>query len=432
MRLRRRDVLAAIALGAAATLRPRGFRAAAHADAIRRDWPGPPRYWLNIIPGGGIDAVWTFDPKTRRQVKTGVDVPYEAKAIVEKDRVRLGPHFRDLSRHVGRLSILNGVLVRAANHFTGVEQSTRLRTRTTMRTPAVFEIIGAHRDTQAMAHVCLGSPVRQAHTSGFFGVGAPDWFGGGADVFDLVGEMEPEQLAELSALLDRRVRAVRGRSGLSAQDAQKVDNIAQVQTFFERVARIPRFQPAAWLAEGKGSESAKRIGFETNLQRAVWLLENDLAATVTVATSFAWDTHAANERRQSQLNPMLASLIGALFEQLDSRSNRHGTLADQTAVVIGSEIGRFPYVNASNGKDHFPQSSMIVSGPPFQRGRQFGETGPEMEALPLLASSGAANQNGSRVMLDDIGHTALRIAGIDPDEYGVAGRLLPFLVRGGA
>lgn len=421
-------MLAGLALGAVALLRPRGFQGTARAELANRS---APRYWLNVVPQGGIDAVWTTDPKTAREVKAGVDVPYRPNEIVDVGRVRLGPHFKQLAPLASAFSIVNGVLVRTANHHTGIEQTTRLRTHTTMRTPAVFEIIGAHRDSQPLAHVCVNSPLRQAHTSSFFGSASAEGdFGGGPDVLQLIGELEPTQLRELATILDGRVRSLKRQGPLSEQQARVADNINQVRAFFERVADVPKFEsPTALTLDPKSDEG--QIG--PVLDRALWLIENDLAAAVTVFLGKvgAWDSHVFNEKKQSELNPRFAASLSGLFQSLETRTNRHGKLSDQTGIVIGSEIGRFPYVNANKGKDHYPQVPVIVAGPPFVVGAQFGRTGKELESRPVASADGRQVGSGDRVVLDDIGHTVLRLAGLNPKTYAVPGRYLQFLASGG-
>src|SRR5262245_13927544 len=67
-----------------------------------------PRFYLQIIPSGGMDAVHTIDPKTPREVARGIDVPYRVSAIAHAGGVRLAPTFRPLARWASRFAIVNG------------------------------------------------------------------------------------------------------------------------------------------------------------------------------------------------------------------------------------------------------------------------------------------------------------------------------------
>lgn len=424
---RRREVLAGIALGLVSLLRPRGLQGRARAD-VRTATP-PPRYWVHVVVTGGLDAVWTTDPRTLADVKPGVDVPYRPDQILTAGDLRLGPLLQPLLPVADRLTIVNGFLVRTANHYTGIEQCARLRTRTTMRTPAAFDIIGAHRDSQALASATLNASLRQAHTAGFFGTSAKGDFGGGASVLAEIDSLDPEARHELARVLGDRARSLQRRGSPTPARAVAIDNMQQVAAFLERTAELPAFAQQPWL-EGAFQQQDDELGFVADLQRAVWLIEHDLAATLTVFSgNFSWDSHYRNSLAQSNVTPVFAAALERFFHALSTRSNRYGTLASQTGVILTTEIGRMPYLNVFKGKDHFPQIPAIVAGPGFVAGRQFGGTGDELQALPTSTRTGSVVASGERLVLEDLGYTVLRRAHIDPDLYGFPGRELRFLAK---
>ncbi|TMQ06164.1 MAG: DUF1501 domain-containing protein [Deltaproteobacteria bacterium] len=181
-------------------------------------------------------------------------------------------------------------------------------------------------------------------------------------------------------------------------------------------------RPVAAAAEGI-------LGLSAHVQRAVWCFEHDLVATASVFTGGAWDSHTRNAQNQTRLTPYLVAILDRLFGELDRRSNAHGPLSEQTAVVVASELGRFPYLNQAQGKDHYPQTSMLFYGKPFRAGK-FGDTGKQLEGLPVSVSTGRAGGGSPEPLrLDDVGATALLLAGIDPEKYGFTGRRLDFLVE---
>ena len=96
-------------------------------------------------------------------------------------------------------------------------------------------------------------------------------------------------------------------------------------------------------------------------------------------------------------------------------------------MFAGSEIGRFPRLNAGRGKDHFPQAPYLFMGPWFATGRTFGGTDRQMVAQPISLATGAVERGGARLVLDDLGTTLLRLDGADPELSGHAGRHLRFL-----
>lgn len=436
-RFSRRALLKGLAATAVAAIGSRAVYRLAGAET--RAATAPPRYWLQIVPGGGLDAVLTTDPRTRSQVKAGVDVPYPASKIVDAGPFQLGPTFADLARHADNLAIVNGILVKAANHYTGMEQLTRLRTSTTPRTPSCVDIIGAHRDSQAVGHVILNAIFREARTLGALSDPVGDVFGGDAEaaghpdgLFGVLDQLSAQELADLAEVMRREASSLQRAGSLDYKRQCALDSFEQSRALFERYAAAPRFSPEPWPVAEKVAKASKLLGLPPALQRALWLFENDLAATVTVfANGQAWDTHWDNLALQTNYNGALTMAVSHTLDQLQRRSNRHGKLAELTAVMIGSEIGRFPYVNANAGKDHFPQVPLVCSGPAFRCGRALGAVGKELEALPTSVDTGAEQPGGSRLLLDDVGATALRIAGLDPRSYGVAGRDLRFLRAGG-
>lgn len=59
---------------------------------------GRPRYFVQLLLAGGMDAVYTIDPKRAADVDSWVDVPYAAKEIVATKTGFLGPAFATLLR----------------------------------------------------------------------------------------------------------------------------------------------------------------------------------------------------------------------------------------------------------------------------------------------------------------------------------------------
>jgi len=86
-----------------------------------------PRFYLQIIPSGGIDAVFGADPKTVRDVERGIDVPYPAKDIVTTREAPLGPAFAALRPWMPRIAIVNSFRQNSANHQSGLVHTTCCR-----------------------------------------------------------------------------------------------------------------------------------------------------------------------------------------------------------------------------------------------------------------------------------------------------------------
>lgn len=424
----RRQLLAGAGAGLVAALLDPAARRIAAARTPGTQAKGP-RYWLCLVPAGGMDAIYTTDPRTRDEVASGLDVPYKPAEIVEAAGVRLGPLFRGLSAWAPKLTILNGVAVNTANHHTGLLQMARLRTSTTRWTPSAFEIIGAHRDGQALGYMSIGAQFAAAYTPSMFGEPTEGAYGPAeTSLFKLLDQLTPEEL-ELAGRVAADHAASLARSGpRSGRDDSARAAAEQASAFLRKAATLPPFRAEPWLPPPFDALD-KGLGVTPQLQRVLWSFEHDLVATATVFAPGAWDTHTRNAQLQTKFTPYLVAVLDRLFTELERRSNAHGPLSEQTAVVVGSEIGRFPYLNQAHGKDHYPQTSVMLYGRPFRSGK-FGDTGKQLEGIPVSSSTGrAGGADPAPLRLDDVGTTALSLAGIDPEKYGFTGRWLDFMVE---
>jgi uncharacterized protein (DUF1501 family) len=90
-----------------------------------------------------------------------------------------------------------------------------------------------------------------------------------------------------------------------------------------------------------------------------------------VEVSFgSWDTHNANFTRVPELADELDAAMSTLLQDLQS----HGLL-DETLVVLATEFGRTPELNANDGRDHHPAGfSCVLAGGGIRGGQVFGAT----------------------------------------------------------
>jgi Protein of unknown function (DUF1501) len=125
-----------------------------------------------------------------------------------------------------------------------------------------------------------------------------------------------------------------------------------------------------------------------------------------------WDTHSNNFVQLKQVNlPNLDQTYSALLEDLEQRG-----LLDETLVVMMSDFGRTPRVNAAAGRDHWTSCySVVLAGAGIRGGTVCG------------ASDGQAAYVKDRpVRPADICATIYHCLGIDPETlvYDRAGRPL--------
>jgi len=421
--MERRDVLklagAFAAIASTAPSLAQLFDRSAHAAPTTKTTR--PRFFLQIIPSGGMDTIYGADPKTAREVDSGIDVPYAPQAIVDAKTARLGPAFASLRPFMNRFAIVNGLRQNSANHQTGLVNTTCARAHATPGTPTLLDVLGTRRSSdQALGAISIGTAFSAAFSPKYLGQPTTMSFGNRPGVLEHLDQAQPDELVAAANQLRRDAKSFAAQNSTQRVTAE---NFVEVAALFERWAASPRFGPTSWT-----EPDADSIGGGRDLQRALWLFEHGLARCVTVSISNQnWDTHAFNDTEQPRLGAYLAGLLGRLLGELDRRIVDGRPLAAQTVVFLGSEIGRFPRKNVGRGKDHFPQVPYLFFGPWFGNGAAYGATDRQMVSLPVSLETGKPERGGKLLALDDIGTTLLNLDGAKPELFGYTGRHLRFL-----
>ncbi|MEX0977311.1 MAG: pyridoxal-phosphate dependent enzyme, partial [Pirellulales bacterium] len=120
-----------------------------------------------------------------------------------------------------------------------------------------------------------------------------------------------------------------------------------------------------------------------------------------------WDAHGNLKTNHGQHCREVDQPIGALIRDLKQRG-----MLDETIVVIGTEFGRTPGTQNTDGRDHHPFAfSVVMAGGGLKGGVAHGAT----DALGFHAIE-------NRHYVTDIHATVLDLMGIDPKRLEVPGR----------
>lgn len=142
--------------------------------------------------------------------------------------------------------------------------------------------------------------------------------------------------------------------------------------------------------------------------------------SISYPTTFGgeWDTHATNDELQSPLWEGLFQGLLAIFERMEAIPGEVGTtLADETVVVVMSEMGRTPQLNPVSGKDHWPYTSVMVCGPGIEGDRVVGGFDDSWYGQLVDPATGEVSESGQVLSAEAVGATLLTIGDVDPDEY---------------
>ena len=372
-----------------------------------------------IVLSGGIDSVLTTDPRTRGEVASGIDVPYLSTDIGTTHGLRYGPHLRAVAEASEDVCFVNGIAVRTAGHVPGMGQMVRLKIGYRGNEPSILDLIGSHRDGEALRSMVAGDPACMAWAASGFRAD---------NLMHRIYEIPPDERRMLSRVLRRQAVGLRSESK-SDRALVTADNYADVAALLERIESIPPLRHSRWSTDPAADYIAN------GLQTALWAFQHGVTRTmlVGIGAGGAWDSHQYSTENQTQASHLFFPVFNRFLLAMKGTKTPRGSLLDHTLILTASELGRFPRLNSFQGKDHFPQIPAILAGGPLgsSRGQVFGQTDKELTAVAVSKQTGVTNgPNTGLLDLDDIGATVLWHAGLDPRVYGYHGRPLEFLGAG--
>lgn len=381
-----------------------------------------PRILIQVFLSGGMDAVLTTDPKTRREVLPEIDVPYGEDEIHALGPHRVGPLLAPLGRHLSRAAIVNGVVGGTVSHITGGEQ--------------IHEMRRIHPDTGLGLTGTLGllagwdpplGDVRFNWMGSFLGLRPSN----GRTLTIQRPDMPDESVvARLHGLAQDPRRKAAALAALAEQLHGRVDPRAMPIDVARRLlAAIPE-GPLPPIRPVLGTEDHPHA-HDIELRDLLYLVEHDLIAAAFLPCG-TWDSHEFNLRQQTEQADAMCKYLSVLLDELDQRRGPDGVaLSERVGLVISSELGRMPILNGQSGKDHFPEHPVMLLGPGIRPG-QFGETDTRMISLPISAQTGkpSASKRDFVPSVDDVGATILHWFGVDdPASVGYFGRRLDFALE---
>ena len=114
-----------------------------------------------------------------------------------------------------------------------------------------------------------------------------------------------------------------------------------------------------------------------------------------------WDTHGDGFKTMKKYLPETDNAVSSLLEDLRERG-----MLDSTLVLVTSEFGRTPKINATAGRDHYPRVySAALAGGGFKRGFVYGSS-----------NSTASEPEEDAVRIEDVLTTVYRQIGINADK----------------
>lgn len=241
------------------------------------------------------------------------------------------------------------------------------------------------------------------------------------------GRLAGDSAIPFLALSGPRFPGDQGQALLSAspdavqliQDTRQMPNEALVQQYLEGVA-LGQDPKAQAYGDSLGRlpsllEQGDLLTGDSDLQRAIAALDAELCRSLILQAQLpmrtVYDSHQDNHGNQSRA---LEGSFGDLHTLL-SALEEQGSL-DRTLVLVLSEMGRTPVLNASGGKDHWPYTSALLIGGGISGGRVIGSTDASMAAQGMDRESGALREDVSAPTTADLVGGVLQHLDLDPEE----------------
>ncbi len=372
--------------------------------------PGDLKF-LFVVAQGGWDTTRVFAPEFDNgdvDMEPDADLATVGNLTYVDHGDRPGVRSFLESNH-DRTHILNGVMVRSIAHE--ICTMIVMTGATSGLEPDWGTILGDdQRDRYTLPHLVIGGP----NFPGSLGVavaraGTDGQLEGllSGDILD-VSDVDLERLRSPSeSLVDRYLaRRTSARAAAARSDLER----RLTGDFDESLQRALDLKDLRYVMDFTASGTLGDLG-----SVAIEALQLGISRCVTVGhPAGSWDTHADNDALQSPLWEDLFNGLAQIQAQLDDTpSQTGGTLADETVIVVLSELGRTPLLNEFNGKDHWPYTSVLMVGNPLSEGRVVGGFDDTFYGQSVDTVSGEVVSSGGTL----ISAESVAMADIDPGEH---------------
>ena len=359
---------------------------------------------IQIVLPGGMAHQESWDPKPEAPLE------YRGPFGVAKTALRgvvFNENFSRIAQVADKLTVIRSIAGKEADHgratyamFTGYRKSPAIEHPSLGA--VVSHELGARKNMPP--YVAIPTATQNAGTGylgsqfGPFGIGS-DPGRQGYQVRDL---LLPSGVDDQRFSTRQRIRTV--VDDHFRKQASKAEAIGATDEFYQRAYAMIS-SPAAREAFDINQEStAVKFKYGQSEAGMRFLLARRLieAGVRFVTVSYGgWDHHAGIENAMRRQAPVLDQALAGLISDLDERG-----MLDSTLVLVTSEFGRTPKVNATAGRDHYPRVySVALAGGGFQRGLVYGSS-----------NSTASEPEENPVRIEDVLTTVYQQIGINADK----------------
>lgn len=411
------------------------------AHAQGESYNGP--YYFFITASGGWDPRLMFDPtldpeQNRKYTNVGSVGPYQYADYpldLSTMNLEVGQGYEAylmtpgefLTRHGGRMVLINGLDTATNNHDAG------RRTMMSGSIPGNYPALGA----------LLAAARAPAQPIPFMSGGGYDATGGLVPLARVNNASSLRKVAfpnvinpadadsasyHLSSTMNR-IRAAQADRLAAMREGQFLPRLNRSMNVLE-LARASDFQLSRLaipdeLVDLPGAlNDLERMLQQTQL--AIAGFQSGIAVSASLSLG-GFDTHGNHDRDQTRQIVKLLYGVDYLIQQADAAG-----LGNNYYVIVGSDFARGPRYNGSNdnaGKDHWPVTSMFALGPQIAGNRVIGGTTSDQRARFVDPATMEVADGGVKITPAVVHRSLRRLLGVEGHEvtqqYELGGADLP-------
>ncbi len=322
---------------------------------------------IYLYMNGGMSHLDTFDPKPDK-----TDIMGLTKVInTNVDGIRVSNHIPLLARQMDKLAVIRSMTSTQGAHEQGAYyQHTSYTQRSSIRHPSMGAWLQKFQDRgnpTLPGSVMIGNDSRHPG-AGFFEsrfaplmINDPESGINNVKTNQWFTEERFHSRLNTAKQLDRQFAETYNVKNVRAYADMYDDALKMMKS-----EELKAFDLSAESDTLRGKYGNDRFGQGCLLARR--LVDHGVRF---VEVSFgSWDTHNANFTRVPELCDELDSALSTLLQDLESRG-----MLQETLVVLATEFGRTPEINANDGRDHHaPGFTCLMAGGGIRGGQVYGAT----------------------------------------------------------
>lgn len=347
---------------------------------------------IHIYLPGGIAAQESWDPK----ILAPIEYRGPLNAVKTKiDGIQFSEHLSKTAQIADRITVIRSMTHGEADHDRGTHNMfTGYRPSPAIQYPSFGSVISHELGSrnQLPPYVCIPNQPTTFAGTGYLGSAYGPFSLGNDPVskdFKVRDLSLPEGISEARFAERKEMRAVVD-AHFSA--LEKSDVLDGMDSFYQRAYSLLSSDKARSAFAIKDEPDRLKDDYGRNEAGMRMLLARRLIESGVrfVSLSYGgWDHHDNIKNGIGNQLPKFDQAFSALIRDLDERG-----LLNTTLVLVSSEFGRTPKINATGGRDHYPKVfSVAMAGGGLKRGLVHGSsdaTGSEPDADPVTVPNLAA------------------------------------------